>query len=133
MLTLAVLMLLVPVQAGASAKDPGACAREFATLESMNSRFDVENAIKHHGLEIVREANERIETIIAQSCRMAERAHCEVEVDCIVASMLIRTRAVSSSARVAASMCGVKTVCEYVDVTIGGRVVPVDPLRVVSL
>ena len=62
---------------------------------------------------------------------MAERASSEAEVDAIVASMLVRTKAVSSAAQIAAAVCGVKTVCEYVPVTIGGRTVLVDPLRVV--
>lgn len=130
-LLLVVLMLLLPVQASAAAVQGS--AQQIRTLERWNNRFDAEDAIKRHGLEIVREANARIEEIVAQSCRMAERATCEAELNCIIASMQVRTRAVSYAARVAAAMCGVTAVCEYVDVSIGGRVVPVDPLRVVSV
>ena len=83
------------------------------------------------GLEIVRQANNRIESIIEESVRMAERAQSEEEIECIIASMMVRTRAISSTAQIAAAMCGVKTVCEYVPVSIGGRTVYVDPLRVV--
>lgn len=83
------------------------------------------------GLEIVEQANARIEQIIRESCRMAEQADCKAEVDCIIFSMLLRTETVSKTAQLAAAVCGVKTVCEYVPVEIGGRVVYVDPLRVI--
>lgn len=78
-------------------------------------------------------ANARIETIIAQSCRMAERAECDAEVRAIILSLLTRTHTVSYTARAAAAVCGVKTVCEYVPVEIGGYTVMVDPIRVVSV
>lgn len=47
--------------------------------------------------------------------------------------MLTRTHTVSYTARAAAAVCGVKTVCEYVAVKIGGYTVMVDPIRVVSV
>ena len=53
--------------------------------------------------EIVRQANIRIDAIITESVHMAERASSEAEVDAIVASMLIRTRAVSNAAQIAAA------------------------------
>ena len=89
------------------------------------------DALTACGLEIVRQANLRIEEIIEQSIALAQYAHSDAELDCIISSMLLRTNAVSRTAQVAASLCGVKTVCEYVPVTIGGRTVSVDPLRVV--
>ena len=48
-------------------------------------------------------------------------------------TMLTRTHTVSFTARAAAAVCGVKTVCEYVAVEIGGYTVMVDPIRVVSV
>ena len=83
------------------------------------------------GLKIVEQANARIEQIIRESCQMAEQADCKAEIDCIIFSMLLRTETVSKTAQLAAAVCGVKTVCEYVPVEIGGRVVYVDPLRVI--
>ena len=93
--------------------------------------MEVSDLLTQCGLEIVRQANLRIEEIIEESVRLAEHAQNEAELDCIITSMLVRTRAVSSTAQIAASLCGVKTVCEYVPVIIGGRTVSVDPLRVV--
>ena len=93
--------------------------------------MQVSDLLTNCGLEIVRQANYRIEDIIEESVRKAECAQSEAEVECIIASMLVRTRAVSSAAQIAAALCGVKTVCEYVPVSIGGRTVYVDPLRVV--
>lgn len=130
-LLLAMLMLLLPVQASAAAAQ--ANTQRIMTIERWNDRFDARSAIKRHGLEIVSEANTRIEEIIAQSCRLAERARCDAELEGIIISMQIRTSVVSRTARAAAAMCGVKAVCEYVDVTIGNRVVQVDPLRVVRV
>lgn len=125
------LLLLLPVQASAAAAQ--ANTRQITTLERWNSRFDARSAIKQHGLEIVRDANARIEEIIAQSCRLAERARCDAELECIIVSMQIRAGVVSRTARAAAALCGVTAVCEYVDVTIDSRVVQVDPLRVVRV
>lgn len=130
-LLLVMLMVLLPLQAGlAAAQTPQQCMQ---VIERSNNRFCVEDAIKRQGLKIVHEANAHIEEIIAQSCRMAEQAHCEAEIDCIIVSMLVRTHTVSAAARIAASLCGVETICEYIDVSIGGRVVSVDPLRVVRV
>ncbi len=47
--------------------------------------------------------------------------------------MLTRTKSISITARAAAAVCGVKAVCEYVPVEIGGYTVMVDPLRVVLI
>ena len=94
---------------------------------------NISDAFRQYGLKTVEAANARIETIIAQSCRMAERAECDAEVRVIILSMLTRTHTVSYTARAAAAVCGVKTVCEYVAVEIGGYTVMVDPIRVVSV
>ena len=112
--------------------EPSAVA-QIETLRLRNSRFDVCDAFRQYGLKTVEAANARIETIIAQSCRMAERAECDAEVRAIILSMLTRTHTVSFTARAAAAVCGVKTVCEYVAVEIGGYTVMVDPIRVVSV
>ena len=102
-------------------------------VRRQNGRFDVGDAFKQYGLKTVETANARIETITAQSCRMAERAECDAEVRVIILSMLTRTHTVSYTARAAAAVCGVMTVCEYVPVEIGGYTVMVDPIRVVSV
>lgn len=122
---------LLPAQACAVA-EPSAVA-QIETLRLQNGRFDVSDAFRQYGLKTVEAANARIETIIAQSCRMAERAECDAEVRAIILSMLTRTHTVSYTARAAATVCGVKTVCEYVAVEIGGYTVMVDPIRVVSV
>ena len=114
---------LLPAQACAAAQ-PSAVA-QIETLRLQNGRFDVGDAFRQYGLKTVEAANARIETIIAQSCRMAERAECDAEVRAIILSMLTRTHTVSYTARAAAAVCGVKTVCEYVAVEIGGYTVTV--------
>ena len=63
---------LLPAQACAAA-EPSAVA-QIETLRLQNGRFDISNAFRQYGLKTVEAANARIETIIAQSCRMAERA-----------------------------------------------------------
>ena len=77
-------------------------------------------------------ANARIETIIAQSCRMAERAECDAEVRAIILSMLTRTHRFLHGQSGRRGLRG-QTVCEYVAVEIGGYTVMVDPIRVVSV
>ena len=66
---------LLPAQACAVA-EPSAVA-QIETLRLQNGRFDVSDAFRQYGLKTVEAANARIETIIAQSCRMAERAECD--------------------------------------------------------
>lgn len=122
---------LLPAQACAAA-EPSTVA-QIETLRLQNGRFDVGDAFRQYGLKTVETANARIETIIAQSCRMAERAECDAEVRAIILSMLTRTHTVSYTARAAAALCGVMTVFEYVPVEIGGYTVMVDPIRVVSV
>ena len=122
---------LLPAHACA-AGEPSTVA-QIETLRLQNGRFDVGDAFRQYGLKTVETANARIETIIAQSCRMAERAECDAEVRAIILSMLTRTHTVSYTARAAAALCGVMTVCEYVPVEIGGYTVMVDPIRVVSV
>ena len=122
---------LLPAQACAAA-EPSAVA-QIETLRLQNGCFDVSDAFRQYGLKTVEAANARIETIIAQSCRMAERAECDAEVRAIILSMLTRTHTVSYTARAAAAVCGGQTVCEYVAVEIGGYTVMVDPIRVVSV
>ncbi len=123
-------MMLLPAQASAA----GASAvSQVQSLQLRNSRFSASDALKRQGLKVVDAANARVETIIAQSCRMAERAKTDAEVRAIIFSMLSRTQAVSSAARATAAACGVQTVCEYVTVEIGGYTVKVDPIRVISV
>lgn len=84
---------LLPAQACAAA-EPSAVA-QIETLRLQNSRFDISDAFRQYGLKTVETANARIETIIAQSCRMAERAECDAEVRAIILSMLTRTHTVA--------------------------------------
>lgn len=123
-------LLLTPALAMADSAQ-ASVARIDAIQQYNDVCTQVNDLLTKCGLEIVRQANLRIEDIIEESVRAAERAQSEAEVDCIIASMLVRTRAVSGTAQIAAAVCGVKTVCEYVPVSIGGRTVYVDPLRVV--
>lgn len=123
-------LLLTPALAMADSAQVS-MARINAIQQYNDVCTQVNDLLTKCGLEIVRQANNRIESIIEESVRMAERAQSEAEIECIIASMMVRTRAISSTAQIAAAMCGVKTVCEYVPVSIGGRTVYVDPLRVV--
>ena len=122
---------LLPAQACAAAES--SAVAQIETLRLQNGRFDVSDAFRQYGLKTVETANARIETIIAQSCQMAERAESDAEVRAIIFSMLSRTQAVSNAARAAVALCGVRTVCEYVTVEIGGYTVKVDPIRVISV
>ena len=121
-------LLLPPAQASAS----GALAR-IHSIEQQNSRCGFQDILKATGVKIVNEANDRIEAVIIQSCRLAEKAKTDAEVRAIICSMLTRTKSISITARAAAAVCCVKAVCEYVPVEIGGYTVMVDPLRVVLI
>lgn len=121
-------LMLTPAQASAS----GALA-QIHSIEQQNSRCGFQDILKATGVKIVNEANDRIEAVIIQSCRLTEKAKTDVEVRAIICSMLTRTKSISITARAAAAVCGVKAVCEYVPVEIGGYTVMVDPLRVVLI
>ncbi len=121
-------LLLPPAQASAS----GALAR-IHSIEQQNNRCGFQDILKATGVKIVNEANDRIEAVIIQSCRLAEKAKTDAEIRAIICSMLTRTKSISITARAAAAVCGVKAVCEYVPVEIGGYTVMVDPLRVVLI
>lgn len=120
-------ILLAPVCASAQTY-----AASMESLQRRNDACMLSGDFKTQcGLEIVRQANARIEQVIEQSSRLAQCATSKAQIDAIIVSMLLRTSAISKTAQAAASLCGVKTVCEYVQVTLGGRTVYVDPLRVV--
>ena len=121
-------LMLTPAQASAS----GALA-QIHSIEQQNSRCGFQDILKATGVKIVNEANDRIEAVIIQSCRLAEKAKTDAEVRAIICSMLTRTKSISITARAAAAVCGVKAVCEYVPVELGGYTVMVDPLRVVLI
>lgn len=121
-------LMLIPAQASAS----GALA-QIHSIEQQNNRCGFQDILKATGVKIVNEANDRIEAVIIQSCRLAEKAKTDAEVRAIICSMLTRTKSISITARAAAAVCGVKAVCEYVPVEIGGYTVMVDPLRVVLI
>lgn len=127
-------LLLPPAQASASGASgvSGALAR-IHSIEQQNSRCGFQDILKATGVKIINEANDRIEAVIIQSCRLAEKAKTDAEVRAIICSMLTRTKSISITARAAAAVCGVKAVCEYVPVEIGGYTVMVDPLRVVLI
>lgn len=124
-------LMLTPAQASASGVS-GALAR-IHSIEQQNNRCGFQDILKATGVKIVNEANDRIEAVIIQSCRLAEKAKTDAEVRAIICSMLTRTKSISITARAAAAVCGVKAVCEYVPVEIGGYTVMVDPLRVVLI
>ena len=122
---LVAVMLIMPMQASA------ATYANVRSVQQYNERCFTKNIFEEVGKEIVRLANNRIEDIIDESIRMANKTKNPCEIKTIIAAMQVRTTAVSLAAQTAAALCGVKTVCEYVDVEIGGYVVAVDPLRVV--
>ncbi|MBQ7825462.1 MAG: hypothetical protein IJ337_03810 [Clostridia bacterium] len=124
---LTVAMLLMPMQAFA--------AESVGSIRAYNARCTSKNFFDAVGMQIVELANARIEAIIAESEAMGMNTNDPAVINGIVASMLVRTSVVSATAQAAASLCGVMTVCEWVDVTIGAGdnavTVSVDPLRVV--
>lgn len=124
---LTVAMLLMPIQAFA--------APNVGSVRAYNARCASKGMFQSIGLQIVELANIRIETIINESIAMGSTTNDPAIINGIVASMLVRTSAVSGAAQVSAALCGVMTACEWVDVTIGcgdnAVTVSVDPLRVV--
>lgn len=124
-------LLLVPVQAGACETQMSVAVAQMDAIEASNASWSQTDPQTQAGLLIVEAANHRIEEIIVESCRMAEKTNNEAEIAAIIISMCVRTQVVSEAAQAAAELCGVQTVCEYVAVQIGGHTVMVDPLRVV--
>lgn len=122
---LVAMMLIMPMQASA------ATYANVRSVQQYNDRCHTRTIAEELGKEIVRVANNHIEDIIEESVRMAAKTKNPSEIKAIILAMQVRTSAVSLAAQAAAALCGVKTVCEYVDVEIGGYVVAVDPLRVV--
>ena len=133
LLTLCLLftMMLAPVQASACTTNMSTAVRRMSQINTSNMRWSWKDAQQQAGLKIIDAANERIEAIIVESCRMAEKSDSEVEIAAIIVSMCVRCKAVSEVAREAAKLCGVGAVCEYIEVEIGGHKVKVDPLRVI--
>lgn len=124
-------LMLTPALASASAASDAVA--QIRCIEQQNESCGFQNFLKATGIKIVNEANSRIETVITQSCKRAERAKTDAEIRAIICSMLTRTETISFTARMAATACGLKVVCEYVPVEIGGYTVMVDPLRVVLI
>ena len=124
-------MMLAPVQASACTTNMSAAVKKMSQLNTMNMYWVWKDAQQEIGLQIINEANERIEAIIVESCQMAEKTKCEVEIAAIIAAMRVRCKVVSEVAREAAKLCGVEAVCEYIEVEIGGHKVMADPLRVI--
>lgn len=124
---LAVVMLLMPMQAFA--------VETVSSIRAYNARCNSENFLQSAGIQIVELANARIEAIILESQAMAANTDDPNVLNGIAISMQVRTSAISGAAQVAAGLCGVMTVCTWVDVTLGcgdnAITVPVDPLRVV--
>ena len=117
------MMFLMPIQASAT--------ESVASVRLYNANYCAQNALQQCGQEIVELANARIETIISESVYLASLTDNPDVINGIIVSMMVRTTAVSQAAQLAAGLCGVMTVCEYVAVEIGGQTVMVDPLRVV--
>ena len=124
-------MMLAPVQASACTTNLNTAVRKMNQLNASNVRWSWKDAQQKVGLQIIDTANDRIEAIIVESCRMAEKTNKEVEIAAIIVSMCVRCKAVSDVAREAAKLCGVEAVCEYIEVEIGGHTVKDDPLRVI--
>lgn len=123
--------VLMPAQVSACQTQSDAALAQMDAIEAVNAAWDQTDPQTQVGLLIVASANRRIESIVLESCRMAERTDDEAEIYAIIVSMCVRTQLVSKTAQVAAELCGVHTVCDYVAVKIGNHTVMVDPLRVV--
>lgn len=120
---LVAMMFIMPMQASADAG--------VQRVQAYNANYCAQNILQECGEQIVALANQRINAIIDESVYLASQTDDPAVIDGIITSMLVRTTAVSKTAQAAAAVFGVMTVCEYVDVEIGGQVVAVDPLRVV--
>ena len=120
---LAVMMLLMPMQAFA--------AESVYSIRARNAECSAKNAFQSVGLQIVELANARIDAIINESVYAASMTSDPALIHGIAMSMIARTTVVSQAAQLAASLCGVVTVCDWVPVEIGGQTFYVDPLRVV--
>ena len=120
---LVAMMFIMPMQASADAG--------VASVRAYNAGYRASNLLQKCGEQLIDVANQRIEAIIDESVYMASLTDDPNVINGIIVSMLVRTTAVSKTAQAAAYLCGVVSVCEYVDVEIGGQVVAVDPLRVV--
>lgn len=123
--------VLMPAQASACQTQPQVALAQLDAIEAVNGAWDQTDPKTQAGLQIIESANRRIENIILESCRMAERTNNEAEIMAIIVSMCVRTQLVSKTARAAAELCGVHAVCDYIAVKIGNHTVMVDPLRVV--
>ena len=123
--------VLMPAQASACQTQPQVALAQLDAIEAVNGAWDQTDPKTQAGLKIIESANRRIENIILESCRMAERTNNEAEITAIIVSMCVRTQLVSKTARAAAELCGVHAVCDYIAVKIGNHTVMVDPLRVV--
>ena len=82
LLTLCLLftMMLAPVQASACTTNMSAAVRRVSQINTSNMRWSWKDAQQQAGLKIIDAANERIEAIIVESCRMAEKSDSEVEI-----------------------------------------------------
>lgn len=123
--------VLMPAQASACQTQSDVALAQLNAIEAVNAAWDQTDPQTQLGVQIVASANRRIESIVLESCRMAEQTDNEAEILAIIASMCVRTQLVSKTAQAVAELCGVHTVCDYVPVKIGNHTVMVDPLRVV--
>jgi len=84
--------------------------------------------------QIVETANEKIdlevEKAIEQAALLAKDDSYEEDLDEIINKLLIKTEAIANDAIEDAAEYGALLICDYVEITIGDRIVLIDPLRV---
>lgn len=86
--------------------------------------------------KIVNKANNDINKEIIKAQRDAEKfivMGYYDKVDVIIVKLIEKTERIAQKAIREAAKYGVKVECEYVYVEIGGKVVPIDPLRIVGV
>lgn len=90
-------------------------------------------ALTQRGVQIVENANRQIEACVALARWQARFSQADWQLDCIIDALVVGTNAIAQSAILRASLYGVAAVCEYVPVEVGGRIVLIDPLKVIRV
>lgn len=124
-LVLVLCMSLIPVTSLAAS---GNCLTLNSKNDALSSLMSAREKI---GLAIVKSTNIAIQSAINVAVRKGNNASTPAQLDRIIRNLQITTNAISYAGQKSAAFWGVKTVCDYVLVQIGNRVVMIDPLRVV--
>lgn len=82
-------------------------------------------------IETVEEANEKIDELIAEAIEETEDKT-NKEIDNIIEELINDTNRMSEETINESAELGYEVVCEWIEVLIGGRIILIDPLRIVG-